>query len=130
MTYEQAKRQAIANAEYFKRPYYVVSTSMGFAAERDPPSAENADIATMAITMIEPPVTINEYVESMREMQNTIDELVAALRRYREVSHYILTHIDFRNLPEHLQRDAEQCDDQARAALKSIAAQSDKRAEE
>jgi hypothetical protein len=41
MTYEQAKRQAIANADYFKRPYYVVSTSMGFAAERERPSTEN-----------------------------------------------------------------------------------------
>jgi len=61
-----------------------------------------------------------------RNMLNTnharIAELEAALRRYREVSHYILTHIEFDNLPNHLQRDAEQCDDQARAALAKGAA--------
>jgi hypothetical protein len=42
MTYEQAKRQAIANADYFQRPYYVVSSTLGYYAERDAPSAENA----------------------------------------------------------------------------------------
>lgn len=42
MTYEQAKRQAIANADYFGRPYYVVSTSDGFRAERYAPPIEYA----------------------------------------------------------------------------------------
>lgn len=41
MTYEQAKKQARANADYFHRPYYVTSTSMGFEVTRDKPDNES-----------------------------------------------------------------------------------------